>query len=233
MSYIILNGIKSTQINGLMIQQLAPITKPLMRTSVEEIDGRDGDIVTKLGYSAYNKEITIGLYDEYDVDEVIQYFASEGTVTFSNEFDKYYNYQILEQIDLEKLIRFKTAKVVFHVQPFKYSAVDGVVRLSNFSPKPTQLEIFNNGNTFSKPIISIIGNGVVSLSINGETAISAVVDGYITLDVPNMEATKDNVLVNRNVTGDYDDLVFKQGKNILTWNGNVTDILIRQYSRWI
>ena len=49
MNYISLNGYKSTLIKGLLISELPPITKPLQRNKVEEIDGRDGDIVTKLG----------------------------------------------------------------------------------------------------------------------------------------------------------------------------------------
>lgn len=119
-NYIILNGVNSNTITGLLISKLPPITKPKIRTQTEEIDGRDGDIVTKLGYSAYDKIIEIGLYGNFDINEVISYFSTEGTVVFSNEADKYYNYQILDQIDYEKLIRFKTAKVKMHVQPFKY-----------------------------------------------------------------------------------------------------------------
>ena len=72
MNYCILNGKKSTLIKGLLIQSLPPISKPLMRTQIDEIDGRDGDIVTKLGYSAYNKEMSIGLFGDYDIDEVIE-----------------------------------------------------------------------------------------------------------------------------------------------------------------
>ena len=123
MNWISLNGIKSNTINGLLIQELPPISKPLMRTEIEQIDGRDGDIVTNLGYSAYDKSMTIGLYGNYDIDDVIAYFASSGTVTFSNEPDKYYNYQVIQQIDFERLVRFRTATVTFHVQPFKYSVV--------------------------------------------------------------------------------------------------------------
>ena len=121
-NYIILNGNNSNEITGLLIQSLPPITKPLIRTTIEEIDGRDGDIVTNLGYSAYDKEISIGLYGDYDVDEVIKYFHDnqKGQVVFSNEDDKYYNYEIINQIDFERLIRFKTATVTLHCQPFKY-----------------------------------------------------------------------------------------------------------------
>lgn len=123
MNYIVLNGKRSDEINGLLISTLPPITKPKMRTSSEEIDGRDGDIITKLGYSAYDKEFEIGLAGNYNVDDVIGYFDSSGEVIFSNEQDKYYKYQILDQIDFDKLLRFKKAKVKMHVQPFKYDSV--------------------------------------------------------------------------------------------------------------
>lgn len=130
MNYVVLNGVKSNTIKGLLIQELPPISKPLMRTEIEQIDGRDGDIVTNLGYSSYDKQMTIGLYGSYDIDDVIGYFASSGTVTFSNEPDKYYNYQIIQQIDFERLARFRKATVTFHVQPFKYSAVGDDVTVS-------------------------------------------------------------------------------------------------------
>lgn len=123
-NYIILNGKNSNQINGLLIQELPPISKPLLRNQIEEIDGRDGDIVTPLGYSAYDKEFTIGLYKDFDVNEVAAYFNSEGTVIFSNEPDKYYYYQITAQIDFERLVRYRTATVTMHCQPFKYSATE-------------------------------------------------------------------------------------------------------------
>lgn len=131
MNYIILNGKKSTLIKGLLISSLPPISKPLIRTQIEEIDGRDGDIVTTLGYAAYDKQMTIGLYGDYDINEVIAYFDSEGMVTFSNEPDKFYNYQIIDQIDFERLIRFRTATVTFHCQPYKFSTVEKAVRAEN------------------------------------------------------------------------------------------------------
>lgn len=130
-SYIELNGEKSTNVKGLIIQSLPPITKPKMRASREEIDGRDGDIVTKLGYAAYDKEVSIGLHGDFDVDDAIAFFDSEGEVVFGNEPDKYYRYQILDEIDFERLVRFRTAKVKMHVQPFKHDAVDRTFDIVN------------------------------------------------------------------------------------------------------
>ena len=122
--YIIINGMNSALVDGLLISDLPDIKKPLKRTNIVEIDGRDGDIVQELGYSSYEKEITIGLYGKYDIDKVIQYFNGSGEVIFSNELDKTYTYTILDEISYEKLNRFKTAKVKFHVQPFKHSAIE-------------------------------------------------------------------------------------------------------------
>ena len=130
-NYIELNGEKSTNVKGLIIQALPPITKPKVRTSIEEIDGRDGDIVTRLGYAAYDKEVSVGLHGDFDIDDAIAFFDSEGEAVFGNEPDKYYRYQILEQIDFERLVRFRTAKVKLHVQPFKYDAVDRTFDIVN------------------------------------------------------------------------------------------------------
>lgn len=130
-NYIELNGEKSTSVKGLIIQSLPPISKPKMRTSIETIDGRDGDVITKLGYSAYDKEVGIGLHGDFDIDDAISFFDSEGEVVFGNEPDKYYRYQILDQIDFERLVRFRTAKVKMHVQPFKHDAVDRTFDIVN------------------------------------------------------------------------------------------------------
>lgn len=359
-NYCILNGVKSNTVKGLLIQSLPMISKPLIRTEIEEIDGRDGDIVTPLGYSAYDKEMVIGLYGDYDIDDVIAFFDSEGQVTFSNEPDKYYNYQIIEQIDFERLIRFKTATVTFHVQPFKYSAVDQIITKSNqllslndwtltkngvtltvsdgeitvngtasvatefyvpinrltleagsytlnayaegdnaqsvairlildspsnansFGGKPVYLQadntvniqatltnnqdytylwfyvlpsvainitasvnvgndnfeslsVYNRGNTASKPNITVYGDGVVNLSLNGnDIFVLNIGDSeYITIDVAEMNAYNGGTFMNRQVTGDYDNLVLNKGTNIISWSGNVTEITVENYSRWI
>lgn len=231
MNYIILNGIKSTLINGLLIQSLPPISKPLLRTQIEEIDGKDGDIVTSLGYSAYNKSFEIGLYGDYDIDEVINFFASAGTVTFSNEPDKYYRYQIFEQIDFERLVMFKTATVTMHVQPFKYSLVDKLKSFDNIS----NLVIRNNGNTNSRPKITIYGSGNINLSLNGSQIfiISLGNESNITIDAEKMEAFKGNTLKNRLVSGNYENFIFKPGKNTINLTGSITKVNIENFSRWI
>ena len=356
-NYCILNGVKSSSIKGLLIQSLPAISKPLMRTQIEEIDGRDGDIVTKLGYSAYEKEMSIGLFGDFNIDDIIQFFDSEGEVTFSNEPDKYYNYQIIEQIDFDRLLRYKTAVVKFHCQPFKYATVDrkftlsnqfldfdyftkttngitltadnGVITISgtgtaatefylpikavgleagdytltaeadgtnksacsirlindvpsdaqsfggryynlasdvsqdvtltaakeydylwfyitpaavNFNLKVElirtdlkQIQVINRGNTFSRPKVTLHGNGTIHLSLNGTQILVIELGnaGYITIDSAQMNAYQGQTFLNRYVTGNYEKLALKIGTNTISWTGTVTEIEVEDFSRWI
>lgn len=358
--YIILNGKNSDEIEGLLIQTLPPISKPEMRVSTEEIDGRDGDLTTFLGFASYDKTISIGLTRGYDVDEVIKFFNSKGIVTFSNEPDKFYNYEIVKNIDLEKLLRFKTGEVTFHIQPYKYSLTrtpldfkgaknlintpdyyeqrsglelsvqnniihaigestevtfvvpidtinltPGKYKLNVFvsgtgstggqfavisdvpttgtsfgnnfinlidnqllsldaefstpksfnylymkfpenvhsfklfyqiiKPETASFKITNCGNVESLPIMTLYGVGATAIYINDTKIfdISLGEEEYITLDAPEMEARKDNVLKNRLVSGDYDKFMLKPGENIIKYDGFINLIKIEKYSRWL
>lgn len=232
-NYVILNGKDSRYIGGLLVQELPPISKPKIRTDVEEIDGRDGDIVTPLGYSAYDKELKIGLYGNYRIDDIISYFDSSGKVTFSNEIDKFYRYQIVEQIDFERLVRFRTATVKFHVQPFKYSSVETEKDFATVGKTPVIIR--NSGNCQSRPIITVAGSGTILLKINGKTVLNIVMagDNSLTIDSEKMEAYNGNVLKNRQVAGDYDNCVLNVGANEISWDGNVTRLIFKNYTRWI
>ena len=234
--YIILNGIDSRTITGLLISSLAPISKPQVRTQVETIDGRSGDIVTPLGYSAYDKVIKIGLTYNYNIDNIIEYFNSSGVVVFSNEPDKYYQFAIYEQIDFEKLIRFKTSEVVLHVQPFKFSLLEQKQEFA-ISEDPASLSIYNAGNIYSRPIMSITATGSVTFALNGSDILVIEFGETAQTIIINCEELnaydEQNILLNRLVTGNYDNIKLNKGSNEIGLTGTVSSITINKYSRWI
>lgn len=231
-NYVIINGVNSNTITGLAINELPPISKPLMRTLIEEIDGRDGDLVTKLGYGAYDKVMTIGLYHTYDIDKVIAFFNGSGTIIFSNEPTKVYNFEILDQIDYEKLINFKTATITLHCQPFKYPVGETPITLSVGDNIITNL-----GNIYSKPLLVISGSGTITVSLDGNQILNIDMTGLTTIaiDTVLMEAYDPNtgVLLNRNVTGDYSKLKLEKGTNTLNLGGTITSATITHVSRWL
>lgn len=236
--YIIINGVSSKSVNGLLIQNLPPISKPKIRTELEEIDGRDGDVVTILGYAAYDKSFNIGLRGDYNIDDVIKFFDASGQIIFSNEVDKYYNFATYEQIDFERLIRYRTATVKMHVQPFKYSAEEKEATYSYPSGTTSAtIKARNNGNIYSKPKITITGAGTIYVYLNGTQVFTislASAGETIIIDVNNMNAyDQDGNYLNRQVIGGYDNFILAAGSNAITINGAITNVSLDNVSRWI
>lgn len=231
--WVLINGKPSYGVNGLIVTSLPPITKPKMRCSSEEIDGRDGDIITTLGYQAYDKTLSIGLHGDFDIDKVIEFFATSGNITFSNEPDKVYRFQQLESIDFERLVRYRTANIRLHVQPFKTGRLQ---RPKVFTSADAQAVVTNAGNVTAAPKFTIKASGNVGFYLDGSQVLQVTNTGDYTLviDVEALEAsTPEGVLMNRAVTGDYQRLTLPPGKHSIKWSGDVKSLTIEDYSRWI
>jgi phage-related protein len=232
MAKIIWKNIDSETIPGLIITNIPPITKPKMKTSITKIDGRDGDIIEELGYESYTKSIGIGLARNYDIDRVMKYFTGVGELIISDEPDKVYKAQIIEKIDYERLIRFKTAVVKFYTQPYKYLKDEKSIILD--INNETSLKITNVGLEKSKPIITLEGTGTIEISLNGFNLFKYVFpenETKVVIDSFEEEAYLDNVLKNRNMLGTFP--IFEVGENTISWSGNLTQISIEPKSRWL
>lgn len=229
-NYIIWNGKDSRDIDGLIICDLPPISKPKMRTKITTIDGRDGSIVDELGYESYTKRITIGITKTNDLDKIIKYFTGKGEIIFSNEPDKYYKVQINNNIDYNRLIRYKKATIVFYTEPFKYKYREPKFTLN--ITNQTSYMITNQGLENSKPIITLYGSGDVTFTLNGVDVFTVNIDSdYITIDSEKQEAYKNGTLKNRKMNGDFP--LLKPGINTITWTGTLTKIIVDPKSRWL
>ncbi len=232
MSKINWKGINSDTITGLIISELPPISKPKMKTTITKIDGRDGDIIEELGYESYTKSIKVGLSKNYDIDEVIKYFTGSGDLIMSNEPDKVYKCQIIEKVDYNKLLRFKTATVKFYTQPFKYKK-DEPKAILNIDGE-TSMTVDNIGLEKSKPIIKLTGSGTVAIQLNGATVFNYIFpenETEVIIDSIQEEAYLNGFYKNRNMTGEFP--ILEVGENTISWSGNLTKIEIEPKSRWL
>lgn len=230
-NYCIINGVNSNTISGLLIQELPSVQKPKMRTRTETIDGRDGDIVTNLGYQAYDRDMKIGLHGSFDIDDVTAFFNTSGTVIFSNELDKVYTFTIVDDIDYERLGRFREAKVTFHVQPYKMLVNETEI---DVEPTSSGISVTNNGNVIARPTLTIYGEGTVGLYLNGDQILTMDIDDeYITLDFTELEAYTGGVFKNRQVTGDMSQFYLPVGASTINFSGSVSEVLISGYNRFV
>ncbi len=225
-------GIDSSNINGLIICELPPISKPKMKTSITKIDGRDGDIIDELGYESYTKSISIGLARNYDIDEVMKYFTGTGELELSNEPDKVYYSTIFDKIDYQKLINFKKATVKFYTQPYKYLKNEPEI---DIDCNVENSKIVNNvGLEIAKPIITLYGSGTVELLINNYGYFRYTFpDGEdeVVIDSLKEEAYLNTEYKNRNMIGEFP--LLDPGDNTVTWVGDLTRIKIQPKSRWL
>lgn len=232
MATIIWKGISSETINGLIICELPPITKPKLKTSITKVDGRDGDIVEELGYESYTKIISIGLAHNFNIDEVIKYFTGSGELIMSNEPNKVYNSQIIDKVDYQKLLRFKKATVGFYTQPYKYLKNEQTITLDITSE--TSININNQGLEIAKPIIKLTGSGTVEISINGIAIFRYIfpdTEPTVTIDSLEEEAYTDTKYMNRYMYGKFPTL--NSGNNTISWSGTLTKIEVQPKSRWL
>lgn len=232
MTYIEWKGKRSNTIPGLIICELPPITKPKMRTSITKIDGRDGEIIEELGYESYTKNVKIGLTKNYDVDSIAKYFTGEGTLIISDEPKRVYNSKIIDKVDYEKLLRFKTATVKFHTQPFKYLKDEPSKKLIISSE--TSLIVKNQGLEKAKPIITLYGSGTIEILINNNSIFTYTFpegDSSVVIDSIQEEAYLDGIFKNRNMLGIFP--ILEPGDNVITWTGTLTQIIVEPKSRWI
>lgn len=228
MNSIIWKGVDSSTIGGLLISELPPITKPQMRIRETLIDGRDGSFIEELGYAPYDRQVSVGLHGNFDIDKVIKYFTGEGDIVFSNEPDKVYKARIVSQIDYQRLMRYRQATISFRCQPYKYKYNESA---STFA---SAFDIVNAGIESSKPKMTITGSGTIEISINGNGVFSYTFpDGetQVVIDSELEDAYLGDSLKNRNMNGEFP--ILQSGTNSIAWTGTVESIQIEPRSRWI
>ena len=197
MNTIIWKGIPSEKIEGLLICELPPISKPPLRVKETTVDGRDGSIIEELGYSSYDKTITIGLRGNYDINKVIKYFTGEGEIIFSNEPDKVYTAKVIDHIDYNRLMRFRTAVVTFRVQPFKHKYNEAYKEAQTATAEGASVVVTGGANVNLKAfsiygkttqdgtptpdapvdLVSLCADGTISVAVNDTEVVFAVADG--------------------------------------------------------
>lgn len=227
---IIFKGKNSDTIQGLLISELPSIVKPTMRQEVMEVDGRDGEIYRFKGYDSYDRTVEIGLFGDFNIDEISHFFSGEGFAIFSNEPTKKYKARITKQIEYDRLIRFRKAKVKFTVEPWKYAVNEQAVEATS-SP----LVVKNLGYENSKPLIKLEGvaGTVTLLSLNGAEFMEVTMpaEGVIFMDSEALNCYNLNADKNQFVKGKFAELV--AGNNTIIWTGKLAKVTVEPRSRWV
>lgn len=225
--YFIYNGISSEDM-GIVVNSMPSFVKPSMKYEAIQIDGKDGAKIVEMGYSPYVLKAKITLLDPDNFDKIYSWLNGSGVLRVSDDINKYRNVKILNDINYQKLIDFKEASIEFYVyDPFRYIYNEIPKTITSF---PSTIK--NDGTAESKPIITIVGSGVVTITINGTTFEYTFPTGEsVVLDCNEMDATYDSLLRNQYLSGNFPSL--SVGLNDVNISGSVTSIKFEKHSRYL
>lgn len=232
--YFIFKDINSLDI-GVEIVTFPPIIKPEKDTEIIEIPGRNGHLtIDNESYKSYNISIECLINpfakNTASINDICSWLNGKGDLILSQESDKVYKANIIGQIAISDVINvFPTFMVTFEVQPLKKSVNTEIIEITEFSKNSV---IVNIGNVPSNPIITIYGNGDVTLTVNDTPFLIRNIEEYIVINSELQEVYKDGINENFKYNN-FEFPIFQVGKNDIKFNGEVTKTVININTNYI
>lgn len=226
-NYIIFNDFNTSKYA--LIEELPIVDKPEEDVEFIEIEGRHGYLTFRKGrYKPIEYTVDLVFKGKENRDIIKSKFQGSGNLILSNESDRYYKAFVIGAIVFERQIRdIYICSITFRLQPFAYEV--NQARITTFS-KPYTLT--NHTNTTAQPIIEVYGTGSGVLSINNTDIQIREIGECVILNFELKEAYgQDGSSKNTQVLTDYEELIV--GKNVISWSGGITDIIIYPNWRWL
>ena len=219
-NWISFNGF-NTKDNNIIIEELNVPPKAEEKKDLITIEGRNGYLT--LDYDCYDSidyEIQLNMYDMLkQVDLIKKFFRGSGELFISKCPDVVYKATIIGNIEFNRTLG-KTGNCIinFKLQPLSYVKDVSSIEITSSTT------ITNNYNSISFPYIKVLGSGRGNLYINDETITFTSIDGFVELDCELENCYKDNNNCNKYMIGDFP--VLKEGDNNISFDGNITSIII-------
>ena len=216
-AYFIYNGINSKDM-GVILKELPPIIKPRRRMEIIQVPGRNGTLhIDENCYEPISISLECTLKSNIDARSITNWLTNFGTITFSDEPDKFYNAAITNSIPLERVFRiYREFIIQLELQPIAQSIQEYTYNCNNTSENI--LKIDSTAEMY--PYIKISGTGEVTLSVNHKVSTLKIDEEYIELDCELQNAYKGTKSKNDKMNGEFPILI--PGDNKIQITGNAT-----------
>ncbi|WP_425540036.1 hypothetical protein [Microaceticoccus formicicus] len=190
-----------------------------------EVEGRSGSIVDRLGtYKSYTRSFQFVNYKKDNYQKIHKWLSGSGILRTSEDENGFFYADVINVIDRDYVGQYNGTtnliNVAFKVEPFFYFN-KGQYILEALGTK----KLNNIGSIYSEPVIKVFGNGTGEISINDKVLRLTNINGYLTIDSRLQIAHKDKLPAGRNMVGDFP--VFKEGENIISFNGGISKLEIQ------
>lgn len=230
------NG-KSSDAMGVRLMRYPTIPQPSRRGKPETIPGRSGTLWMDDNDNYDDIEITMECrtVNGADRNAINAWLTGFGDLVFAANPSYAYRARIVKGFDPERFMPGCDAvqfQLKVSCEPFRYQASPG---------EPISRDvgglIANPGTIYSRPIITVYGNGDINLMIGTEIMMISGVSGSIVIDCEAETAYQPgspNILKTGNITlvgGSWP--VFNTGSVMFQWTGSVSKVEIQPQWRWI
>lgn len=231
--YFIFNNKKCTDM-GVEISEFPALQHPERRVKTIEVDGMDGSYTQDLGaYNTYKISIECVLNklsrNTQSINEILKWLKDSGKLILSTDPMKYYEARIASAIPIENVIWiFPEFKITFEVQPFRKSVNEFSDIIKTAGKK---FRVFNKGDVSSRPIITLKGNGEITVKINDNSYLLQGVTDSVTINSEMQEIYNDTCSLNT-LYKSIEFPEFQVGVNEFEVVGDVSEIEIKPNWRW-
>ena len=219
------NGKKNTEF-GLRVAEGKKITTSSLDVERVAVAGRDGELLVsnnrlnsaELSFPVnFVKEKGLIATEVYKISEWLN-VAGYKDLTISYDPDFIYRAAYLETFSIEETMRqFGKTTINFVCYPVKFYKQGRTTQtLQNGAT------VNGIGNVNAKPIITLVGSGDCTLTINGRKTKLKGVQGKITLDMQANQVFKDNLPAWDKVvrSPQFQMPYLDAGRNLISWDGN-------------
>ena len=225
------NGVKSST-KGIRLQEMPRIIRPQERVEHVTIPGRTGELTMTEGddiYESYIQTIPLIIDNAADVAAAEKWLRGEGYVTFSCQPTLKQKARVINSVEFKKHSKNSNwweATVQFYCHPLKElkTTTDQEVTTSGTNVK-------NEGDTVSKPKITIAGSGNITLIAGGKTLIlTGVTSGWV-VDSEMEWVMSGGTPLPGVASGDFP--VLNPGNNAMQFTGSVTKLTVEKRERYL
>ena len=188
---------------------------------------RDGILTEHIGkYEVYEREMEFYVPGAVERRAANAWLVGFGKLRTADDPGGFFKASVISDLDYSRFIKeSKKLAVTFQISPPFFYLDSGDTPITLTAPG----SINNPGTHTSEPLIRIVGDGNITLTINGRTLTLTNIETFIDID-PELTIPyfKNNENVGEKVVGE--DPYFDVGLNEITWTGAVTEINI--LGRW-
>lgn len=175
-------------------------------------------------YDSYSRNMTFTSLDDSELSDIYKWLNGYGKLRTSIDPDGFFYASVIGEVEaVADGPILNDLSIEFSVEPFFYlDSGDSVVEVENGAV------MTNLGSFQASPLITIYGEGDITLSINGKSVLLENVVDSISMDSLKLVCYRGNENMGRKMIGEY--LFLEEGENEISYQGTVMKVEITP--RW-